>query len=206
MTYARVGIWKFKSGNDRTDLTTFVRDHLIPSYQQQPGFLSYLGLTSGDEYAVGVQSWETQDQAAKAGAQSGNEVRQKVGDRADLESWFHGPVIISIPKQPVDKARYARIGVWDIAPGIDHRELAEKAREALIPMFQNTTGLVSYQAIDSVEGRLVVVHTWESEAQSEQGMQSTGQWLEETLANQLALVARYDGQVVLTAPGNAASG
>ena len=199
MTYARVGIWKVKSGSDRDELTGFLRDTVIPSYRQQPGFRSYFAVATGDDTAVGVQIWDNPDQAVKAGAQTGDQVRRRVGDRATLESWYHGPVAISIPEQSIEKAGYARIGIWDIAPNADHQEIIEKAREALIPMFQDVRGLVSFLVIETVEGRLVVAHTWETESQSAGGMQSGAEWLQETLANQLALVAGYDGPVGLAA-------
>lgn len=205
MPYARVGIWQLGQGGDRAELTKFIQSTILPDLQKQSGFISYVAVSSGDEYAVGVQTWETQEQAATAGARSGDQIRQQIGQQATLESWFHGQVAIDIPHQPLDKARYARIGVWDIAPGANRQELTEKARESLIPMIQQVTGLVSYQAIESVEGRLVVVHTWQSLEDSERGMQSTGQWLQETLANQLALVARYDGNVVLASGGKSGS-
>ena len=199
MAHTRVGIWKLTSGSDRDELAQVFREQIVPEFQQQPGFISYLAVGSGRSQAAGVQTWETPEQAVQAGARTGDRVRQQIGGQATLESWFHGPVAIDIARQPLDKARYARIGIWDIAPSANRQELTEKAREALIPMLQQASGLVSYRAIEGSEGRLVVVHCWESEEASERGMQSTGQWLQETLANQLALVARYDGPVLLAA-------
>ncbi|HET7035259.1 MAG TPA: hypothetical protein VFI42_06200 [Thermomicrobiaceae bacterium] len=205
MAHARVGIWKLTAGSNRDELAQLFRQEIVPDLRQQAGFVSYLAVGSGSDQAAGVQTWETPEQAVQAGAQIGDHVRQAIGERATLESWFHGPIAIDISRQPLEQARYARIGVWDVLPGANRQEMTEKAREALIPMLGQATGLVSYRAIEGVEGRLVVVHCWESEKASEQGMQSTGQWLQETLANQLALVARYDGSVMLAVSGKQGS-
>jgi quinol monooxygenase YgiN len=199
MSYARVGIWKINPGNDHNQLVSYLRDTLLPEFQRQPGFVSFVAIASGDDTAVGVQVWESEQHATQAGSHNGDQARQHVGDRATLESWFHGPVTISISEQPIEKAGYGRVGIWNVAPSANRQELTEKAREALIPMYRNSGGLVSYLAVDSAEGKLVVAHTWETEQQSERGMQASGQWLQETLATQISLLARYDGRVAAAA-------
>lgn len=83
----------------------------------------------------------------------------------------------------------------------DARELARRAEEGMLPVFQAQPGFVSYAIIES-DGEIISFSGWKSLEDAEAASAAAAGWVAENMAADLELKEARHGEILLaTAPG-----
>lgn len=86
-------------------------------------------------------------------------------------------------------ARYAFSG--------DAQDLARRAEEGLLPIFQSSPGFRAYSIIES-EGEVYSFSAWDSAEQAEAANAAAAEWVAENLAGEIELTEKRIGEVLLS--------
>ena len=65
MPYARIAIYQFKPGTV-DEVIRKAKEGMLPIFRQQPGFRRYATVKTGDDSAVSISTWDTQQEADAA--------------------------------------------------------------------------------------------------------------------------------------------
>ncbi len=80
MAYARAGFYTAKPGA-LDDLLVKAEAELVPQTRQQPGFLRYFTVRTGDDALASVTVWQSKEQAEQAVERLSGWVRTTLGHR-----------------------------------------------------------------------------------------------------------------------------
>lgn len=81
---------------------------------------------------------------------------------------------------------HVRIGIYTLTGGTA-KQVADLARDGMLPVFQSQPGLKSYGLAETPQGKLISVSLWESFAQAEQANELAASWVAENLADKVRL-------------------
>lgn len=86
-------------------------------------------------------------------------------------------------------ARYAFSG--------DAQDLARRAEEGLLPIFQSSPGFRAYSIIQS-DGEILSFSAWDSAEQAEAANAAAAGWVAENMAGEIELTEKRIGEVLLS--------
>ncbi len=78
----------------------------------------------------------------------------------------------------------------------DAQELARKAEEGILPIFQGLSGFKSY-TVAANESTLVSFSAWESAEDAEEGNKAVASWVAENMSDEIQLVDTEFGEILL---------
>ena len=87
---------------------------------------------------------------------------------------------------------HIRIGIYAITSGTA-KEIADLAREGMLPIFRAQPGFKSYGAVETEDGKVVSVSLWESAGQAKEANDMAAAWVRENLAGKVRLEAAHVG-------------
>lgn len=87
---------------------------------------------------------------------------------------------------------HVRIGIYALTGGTA-KEVADLAREGMLPVFQAQPGFKSYGLAETAEGKIVSVSLWDSFAQAQQANDLAASWVGENLAGKVRLEGAHVG-------------
>ncbi len=65
MAHVRVAVYKFKPGT-MDEVIRRAQSGMLPTFRQQPGFVAYEVIQTGDDEGVSISTWESAEQAQAA--------------------------------------------------------------------------------------------------------------------------------------------
>src|SRR3954453_20852101 len=77
MAHVRVAVYQIKSGT-ADEILKRAQSGMLPIFRQQPGFIAYEGITTGDTEVVSVSTWESAGQAQAAIQTAGAWVKENL--------------------------------------------------------------------------------------------------------------------------------
>lgn len=89
MENVRVAVYSITSG-DFEEISTKARQGMLPTFQRQPGFVSYGLAKTSDTSFVSLSVWRSREQADAAVALAEEWVRDNIADLAKLEDNYVG--------------------------------------------------------------------------------------------------------------------
>jgi len=82
----------------------------------------------------------------------------------------------------------------------DAQDLARRAEEGMLPIFQSQSGFKAYSLIDS-DGEIMSFSAWDSAEQAEaEANAAAAQWVAENMAGEIELKETRVGEVLLSTP------
>lgn len=93
--YARVAIWQFKPGTADA-LAQRVQAEMVPIMEREPGFTGYGVARTGENSAVTVTTFASQEQAQAAGEKTGAWVREHAASAVESVERSEGPIVWSV--------------------------------------------------------------------------------------------------------------
>ena len=87
---------------------------------------------------------------------------------------------------------HVRIGIYALTGGTA-KEVADLAREGMLPVFQAQPGFKSYGLAETPEGKLVSVSLWESFGQAQEANDLAASWVGDNLAGKVRLESTQVG-------------
>jgi hypothetical protein len=193
MAYARVGLYTVKSGT-LDDILTRAEAELVPQTRQQPGFLRYFTVRTGEDSLVSVTVWQTEGQAERAAERLFGWVHTEMGPSlVNVENHVGELIISSIPSG--DIRGYARVALWQFAPGTADA-VAERVRTELVPQMEHEPGFAGYGAARTGEDRAISVHAFATDAQAHAAGEKAAAWVREQIGSSIASVERHEGEIV----------
>ena len=79
MAHVRVAVYRIKAGS-ADEIVRRARDGMLPIFRQQPGFVAYEGVVTGDEEVVSISTWESAEQAQAAVKMAAGWVGENLAD------------------------------------------------------------------------------------------------------------------------------
>jgi len=79
----------------------------------------------------------------------------------------------------------------------DAQELARKAEEGMLPIFQSQPGFRAYSLIES-DGEVVSFSAWDSSDQAEAANAAAREWIAENMQDEIELVEARTGEILLS--------
>ena len=79
MAHVRVAVYRIRPGS-ASEIVRRAREGMLPIFRQQPGFVAYEGVVTGDEEVVSISTWESAEQAQAAVHMAANWVRENLAD------------------------------------------------------------------------------------------------------------------------------
>lgn len=79
MKSVRVGVYKLKPGG-ADEVIRRAEQGMLPIFQQQPGFVAYQVIKTGDDGVVSISTWESHEQAEQAVQQAGAWVKEHMAE------------------------------------------------------------------------------------------------------------------------------
>lgn len=77
MAHMRVAVYKFKS-NAVDEVTRLAHEGMLPIFQKQSGFIAYEIVKTGEDSALSLSTWESQEQAEQTVEVAGQWVRANI--------------------------------------------------------------------------------------------------------------------------------
>jgi len=93
MPYARAAIFRFKTGADVEEVVRRVRER-ASGLRQQPGFVSYTAIRTGDREAIALTLWDTEPQAEQGARSADRWNRANVASLLESAEAYLGEVLI----------------------------------------------------------------------------------------------------------------
>jgi quinol monooxygenase YgiN len=93
--YARVAVWQFKPGTADA-LAERVKTEMVPLLEREPGFTGYGAVRTGENSAVTITAFASQEQAHAAGEKTGVWVREHAASSVESVERSEGPIIWSV--------------------------------------------------------------------------------------------------------------
>jgi heme-degrading monooxygenase HmoA len=87
---------------------------------------------------------------------------------------------------------HIRIGTYAITSGTA-KEVADLAREGMLPVFRAQPGFRSYGLAETEDGKIVSVSLWDSAGQAQQANDLAASWVRENLAGKVRLEGAHVG-------------
>jgi len=81
----------------------------------------------------------------------------------------------------------------------DAQELARRAEEGLLPIFQSQPGFKAYSIIES-DGEIMSFSAWDSAEQAEAANAAAAEWVAENMTGEIDLKETRIGEVLLSTP------
>jgi quinol monooxygenase YgiN len=94
MPYVRVAVDRFHPGAV-DDVLNRVREGLVPVLERQPGFVAYEVVKTGEDSAIFINTWKTQEQAEAAVQSAAQWVRDNVATRILSVETYVGELTLS---------------------------------------------------------------------------------------------------------------
>lgn len=92
--YARVGIYTLSGSATMQEVVDAINQSALPMYKQQPGFVSYTVVSSGNTI-ISTSVWETSEAAQKASEMMSNWAKETLPTQVSQENDFNGEVVVS---------------------------------------------------------------------------------------------------------------
>ena len=100
MQHVRVGVYKFKRGTV-DEVLRKAEAGLLPIFRNQPGFVGYGVVKSGEDEGVSLSVWETHEQAEKAVQVAATWAKDNVADKIESVQNHVGNLAFFSSKVPV---------------------------------------------------------------------------------------------------------
>jgi heme-degrading monooxygenase HmoA len=193
MAYARIGLYTAKP--DTLDgILTRAEAELVPQTRQQPGFLRFFTVRTGEDSLVSVTVWQNKEQAEQAADRLSGWVHTEMGPSLMKVGNHVGEMIISnVPSGEI--TGYARVALWQFAPGTADA-VAERVRTELVPQMEREPGFAGYGAARTGEDRAISVHAFATDAQAHAAGEKAAAWVREQIGPSIASVERHEGEIV----------
>jgi heme-degrading monooxygenase HmoA len=193
MAYARIGLYTVKP--DTLDgILTRAAAELVPQTRQQPGFLRFFTIRTGEDSLVSVTVWQSKEQAEQAAERHSSWGRAAMGASLVKVDNHVGEMIISnVPSGEI--TGYARVGLWQFAPGTADA-VAERVGTELVPQMERESGFAGYGAARSGEDSAISVHIFATDAQAHAAGEKAAAWVREQIGPAIASVERHEGEIV----------
>ena len=92
---------------------------------------------------------------------------------------------------------HMRIAAYRITSGTA-QEVADLARDGMLPIFRQQPGFVGYEVVDAGNGTVLSVSRWQSAEQAVAATAKAADWVRENLAARVQLQASYVGEALLS--------
>jgi heme-degrading monooxygenase HmoA len=79
MAHVRVAVYQIKPGS-ANEIVQKAQSGMLPIFRQQPGFVAYEGVVTGDTEVVSISTWESVEQAQAAVQIAASWVRENLAD------------------------------------------------------------------------------------------------------------------------------
>ena len=79
----------------------------------------------------------------------------------------------------------------------DAREIARRAEEGMLPIFQSQPGFRAYTLVES-DGEVISFSAWDSAANADEANSVAAEWVAENLADQLDLKETWIGEILFS--------
>ena len=87
---------------------------------------------------------------------------------------------------------HTRIATYRITNGT-FEEIAQRARQAALPILQDAPGFIRYGLADAADGTFLSVSLWSDRREAERASVLLAAWVAENMADRVALVASQVG-------------
>ena len=193
MAYARVGFYTVKPGT-LDGILQKAEAELVPRTQQQPGFLRYFTVRTGEDSLVSVTVWDDKEQAEQASERLSGWVRTEMGPSLITVDNHIGEMVVSrVPSG--DISGYARVALWRFKPGTSDA-VAEQVQEELVPRIERDPGFVGYGAVRTGVDSAISVSAYTSQEQARVGGEQAAAWVSEHVGPSIESVERQEGEIV----------
>jgi hypothetical protein len=193
MAYARVGLYTVKPGT-LDDILTKAEAELVPQTRQQPGFLRYFTVRTGEDSLVSVTVWQNKEQAVRAAERLSGWVRTEMGPSlTNVENHVGEMVVSAVPSGEING--YARVALWQFAPGTADA-VAERVKTELVPQMERDPGFAGYGAARTGADSAISVHALATKAQAHAAGAKAAAWVREQIGSSIASVERHEGEIV----------
>lgn len=193
MAYARVGLYTVKPGTLDTILTK-AQAELVPQTRQQPGFLLYFTVRTGEDSLVSVTVWQNEEQAERAAERLSTWVRDEMGPSlTNVENHVGEMVVSSVPSGEING--YARVALWRFTPGTADA-VAARVRTELVPQMEREPGFAGYGAARTGEDSAISVSAHATKEQAQAAGERAAAWVREQVGPSIASVERHEGEIV----------
>ena len=79
MAHVRVAVYQIKPGT-ANEIVRRAQSGMLPIFRQQPGFVAYEGVVTGDNEVVSISTWDSAEQAQAAVQTAATWVRENLAD------------------------------------------------------------------------------------------------------------------------------
>jgi heme-degrading monooxygenase HmoA len=92
---------------------------------------------------------------------------------------------------------HVRIAVYTVTSGTV-KDIEDRAREGMLPVFQGQTGFQAYGLALTQEGRVVSMTLWESGEQAQRANELAASWVKDNLADRVRLESAQIGDFLIS--------
>ena len=79
----------------------------------------------------------------------------------------------------------------------DSQELARKAEDGMLPIFQSTPGFKAYSLIES-DGEIISFSAWEEAGQADTANKAAADWISENMPGEIQLKEARTGEILFS--------
>jgi hypothetical protein len=94
-----------------------------------------------------------------------------------------------------------RIALYDISSG-KFDEVAAEAKEEMVPLFQQSSGFVSYAVAQLDDTKFVSLSTWHSHEQADAATAKAARWVKDHSKDRFTLRQNYTGDLAIDVHAN----
>jgi heme-degrading monooxygenase HmoA len=94
--------------------------------------------------------------------------------------------------------RHIRIAIYDLIKG-SFQELADTAREGMLPRFAKEPGFIEYGVADLGDHKVCSITIWETREQAEKSVSLATTWVQQNVGDRVKLVNSYVGDLAFLA-------
>jgi hypothetical protein len=193
MTYARVGLYTVTPGT-LDGILTKAEAELVPQTRQQPGFLRYFTVRTGEDSLVSVTIWADKEQAERAAERLSGWVRAEMGPSLINVENHVGEMVVSRILGDSDRG-YARVALWRFTPGTADA-VTEQLRTEGLPLMEREPGFVGYGGARTGENSAVSVATYTTREEAQAAGEKAAAWAREQIGASIASVERQEGEII----------
>jgi hypothetical protein len=103
---------------------------------------------------------------------------------------------------------HVRVGIYRLQEGASIAEIRKRVEEELLPIFRQSPGFVGYEGVQTEDGYLLSLSTWETRAQADAATATAAPWALANLSFLVTLAENYVGAYLFShaaAPDDAAT-
>jgi hypothetical protein len=167
---------------------------LVPQTRQQPGFLRYFTVRTGEDALVSVTIWQGKEQAEQAAERLSGWVRTELGPSLVNVENHVGEMVVSRILDNADRD-YARVALWQFTPGTADA-VTEQLRSEGLPQMEREPGFVGYGAARTGDDSAISVATYTTRDQADAAGEKAAAWARKRIGPSIVSVDRREGEII----------